>query len=98
MDTRMDSKLYPLPKLRVLPSTLPLERAVRIELEEGVPVLKATQYVQTQIEKLLQKERRGGLSSREKKELDRYEEVDDYLSWVNRVVRNLMQSQPSRKP
>jgi hypothetical protein len=89
--------IYPLPKLRVLPSSLPLERAVRIELVEGVPVLKASQVVQTQIEKLLEKERREELSASERKELDRYEEIDDYLSWVNRVVRNLMQSESSQK-
>ncbi|MDL1894837.1 hypothetical protein FBQ82_01055 [Anaerolineae bacterium CFX7] len=88
----MTANLYPLPKLRVLPSTLPLERAVRIELEDGVPVFKATRHVQARIEKLLEQERRGGLDSRERKELDRYEEVDDYLSWVNRVVRNLMKT------
>jgi hypothetical protein len=29
------------------------------------------------------------LTSEENEELDRYEEVDDYLSFVNRAIRNL---------
>ena len=90
--------IYPLPRLKSLPASLPLERAVRIELEEGVPVFKASEFVHTRIERLLQKERRAALSAKEREELDRYEEVDDYLSFVNRLIRNLMQSQGSEKP
>jgi|Deesub1362A_J573_1020465.scaffolds.fasta_scaffold09173_4 hypothetical protein len=94
MNAVMDTVvIHPLPRLRVLPATLPLEGAVRIELEEGVPVFRASSSVQACIEKLLLKERQVGLTPEEKEELDRYEEIDDYLSFVNRVIRNLIKSQ-----
>ena len=99
MDTEMSKvKIYPLPRLQALPSTLPPEKAVRIDLEEGVPVFKASEIVHARIERLLQKERRAVLSAKEREELDRYEEVDDYLSFVNRLIRNLMQPQGGEKP
>ena|SRR3989339_2222614 len=99
MDTEMSKvRIHPLPRLQALPSTLPLDKAVRIELEEGVPVFKASGIVHTRIERLLQKERRAALSAKEREELDRYEEVDDYLSFVNRLIRNLIQSQGGEKP
>jgi len=31
-----------LPRLKALPESLPLERAVRIELQEGVPIFRAS--------------------------------------------------------
>ena len=34
--------MHPLPQLRSLPAMLPLEGAVRIELEEGVSVFRAS--------------------------------------------------------
>lgn len=86
----------PLPRLQSLPASLPLERAVRIELEEGVPVFKASRLIQDRIEELLLKQRASRLRVEEEKDLDRYEEIDDYLSFVNRVVRNLMQSEKYR--
>jgi hypothetical protein len=39
---------------------------------------------------LLQREKEGLLTAEEKSELDSYEEIDDYLSFINRVARNLM--------
>jgi hypothetical protein len=33
------------------------------------------------------------LSPEETDELNRYEEIDDYLSFLNRIVRNLSQDQ-----
>jgi len=89
--------IRPLPRLRALPATLPLEGAVRIELEEGVPVFRASNSIQTRIEGLLLKERDVGLTAEEKRELDRYEEIDDFLSFINRMVRNLVQSQPVKE-
>jgi len=83
----------PLPKLHTLPATLPVEGAVRIELEEGVPIFKASKRVQERIEALLAKNREIGLAAREEEELDLYEEIDDYLSFLNRTVRNLIQAQ-----
>ena len=80
-----------LPKLRNLPTTLPLDGAVRIELQQGVPIFKASTQVQERIEELLQQQQTRPLTSVEEAELDQYEEVDDYLSFVNRVIRNLFQ-------
>jgi phosphoglycerate-specific signal transduction histidine kinase len=85
-----------LPQLRILPRTLPLDNAVRIELEEGVPVFHASSAVQARIETLLDKQRSSRLSTNEDQELDLYEEVDDYLSFVNRAIRNLLQSESNQ--
>jgi hypothetical protein len=85
--------IYPLPRLRSLPATLPVEGAVRIELEEGVPIFRASDTVQARIEALLLKQRASRLSAEEEQELDRYEEIDDYLSFLNRVVRDLLHTQ-----
>jgi len=91
-----ETLVYPLPRLQNLPASLPLERAVRIELEEGLPVFKASRLIQDRIEELLFKQHNSQLRTEEEKELDRYEEIDDYLSFVNRVVRNLIQSEKYR--
>ena len=80
-----------LPKLHSLPTTLPLEGAVRIELEEGVPIFRASESVQARIEILLEKQQKLLLSQQEAHELDAYEEIDDYLSLLNRLVRDLPQ-------
>jgi hypothetical protein len=84
----------PLPqKLSYLPATLPVEGAIRIDLEEGVPIFRASSVVQTRIETLLFKQQTSQLNLEEEQELDRYEEIDDYLSFLNRVVRNLFHDQ-----
>jgi hypothetical protein len=86
-------KISPLTNLRSLPQNLPLEGAVRMELVEGVPIFRATSIVQTRIEVLIAKQQDTVLSLEEEEELDCYEEVDDYLSFVNRMVRNTSCSQ-----
>ena len=86
------------PKLRSLPASLPMEGAVRIELEEGVPVFRASQVVQARVESLLSKQQSSQLTTEEEQELDRYEEIDDYLSFLNRTVRDLFQSQNQQAP
>ncbi len=75
-------------KLSHLPNSLPLDGAVRIELVEGVPIFRASSLVQGQIEALLIKQKESALTSEEETELDEYEELDDYLSLVNRMIRN----------
>ncbi|MCG6136704.1 MAG: hypothetical protein MET45_19035 [Nostoc sp. LLA-1] len=75
-------------KLSNLPNSLPLDGAVRIELVEGVPIFRASSLVQGRIEVLLIKQKESGLTSEEETELDEYEELDDYLSLVNRIIRN----------
>ncbi len=80
-----------LPNLRELPSSLPLEGAVRLELEEGIPIFRASLLVQDRIEQLLLKQKDSSLSNDEERELDSYEEIDDYLGFVNRTIRNTIQ-------
>jgi hypothetical protein len=77
-----------LPKLRSFPQNLPLEGAVRMELVEGVPIFRAANIVQNRIETLLAKQQDETLNPAEEEELDCYEDIDDYLSFVNRMVRN----------
>jgi uncharacterized protein YnzC (UPF0291/DUF896 family) len=49
--------------------------------------------VQKRIATLLRKQQESKLSAEETEELKGYEEIDDYLSFLNRVVRNLLQGQ-----
>ncbi len=74
--------------LHYLPENLPLDNAVRIELVEGIPIFRASTEVQQRIETLIYRQQDYTLTVEEEKELDRYEELDDYLSLVNRIVRN----------
>jgi hypothetical protein len=74
--------------LNSLPQTLPRENAVKLELEQGVIIFRASSTVQVRIEELLEKEKTVSLSSEEIQELNAYEEIDDYLSHVNRLIRN----------
>ena len=78
-----------LPKLRSFPESLPLDGAIGIEFVEGVPIFRASSVVQTRLEMLLAKQQDDTLSPAEVEELDCYEEIDDYLSFVNRTVRNM---------
>jgi len=78
-----------LPKLENLRDTLPIEGAVRIELVEGIPIFKASTAVKNRIQELLDKQQTLPLNPDEEQELNLYEEIDDYLSFVNRTVRNL---------
>jgi len=80
-------------ELAGLPVSMPPEGAVRIELVEGVPLFRASTVVQNRIERLLTKQQKRKLDAEETKELDLYEEVDDYLSFLNRLVRNLISKQ-----
>ena len=82
------------PQLQTFPDSLPVEGAVNIVVEEGIPIFRASQIVQQRIESLLDKQADDGLSPEEVAELDRYEEIDDYLSFVNRTIRNLYLNQP----
>jgi hypothetical protein len=83
-----------LPKLRSFPKNLPLEGAIGIELVEGIPIFRAASIVQNRIEALLAKQQDDTLNSEEEEELNCYEDIDDYLSFVNRMVRNASFPQP----
>lgn len=82
-----------LPKLENLRDTLPIEGAVRIELVEGIPIFKASTAVKNRIQELLDKQQTLPLNPDEEQELNLYEEIDDYLSFFNRTVRNLFLGQ-----
>ena len=86
-----------LPQLTQLPRTLPLDNAVRLELVDGILIFRAASTVQDRIELLLDKQRESQLTRRENQELDLYEEIDDYLSFVNRTIRNHHLSQNESK-
>ena len=79
-----------LPELKSLPNVLPTEEAVRIELEEGIPIFRASDKLQPRIEELLFRQQETPLAREEVEELDSYEGIDAYLSFVNRTVRNLV--------
>jgi hypothetical protein len=78
-----------LAKLSEVPLGANLETSVRIELVEGVPIFRASAAIQNRIEELLDKQQTEGLSEEEGKEIDFYAEMDDYLSLVNRTMRNM---------
>jgi len=83
----------PVPILRALPGSLPRDGAIELELERGVLVFRVSAAVQEQIEALLRKQHTAPLTAVESEELQQYEEIDDYLSFLNRLIRNLAQTQ-----
>jgi hypothetical protein len=81
---------YSLPKLGELPVSMPGDGAISLTMQEGAPVFRASNRVRRRIQALLDKEKEEGLTMAETEELDRYEAVDDYLSHLNRLARNLL--------
>lgn len=71
----------------------PIDNAVGLDVRDGVPVLRASNSVQARIEALLQKQETQQLSVTESQELDVYVELDDLLSLLNRMTRNLLLNQ-----
>lgn len=76
------------PIFKNLPSSVPVEGAVSLALEGGIPIFRASQGVQSRIEALLQKQGDTELTPDEIAEVDCYAEIDDYLSFVNRTIMN----------
>ncbi len=81
------------PLLQSLPVSLPREGAIALELEQGVLIFRVASSVQARIESLLDKQREVLLTADEEQELQQYEDVDDYLSFLNRLIRNLSMAQ-----
>jgi hypothetical protein len=81
------------PKRKLLPKHFPTEGSVKIDLQDDIPVFRASMAVQSRIQDLLSKQEDIALNSEEELELDCYEEMDDYLSFISRTVRNLYLSQ-----
>jgi len=84
---------FPVTRLHLFPTSLSAEGAIGIELQEGIPILRASPAVQERIEMLLHKQQEGALSEREHEELESYEEIDDYLSFLNRISRNYVEAE-----
>ena len=74
--------------LESLPLSLPRENAVELVLEQGVIIFRASSFVQNHIEEMVDRQKSGFLTPQEESELDAFEEIDDYLSHVNRLIRN----------
>jgi hypothetical protein len=62
--------------------------AVSVENVEGALVLRASQKLQEQFEDLLAKHKTGFLSPEESEQYDAICELDDALSWINRLARS----------
>lgn len=75
-------------ELQTLIAALPLEHGARLDLSDGVPIFRAPHEMQARIEDLLLAQQEGPLGEEEKQELERYESLDDFLSLVNRLIRN----------
>ena len=73
------------PKLHSLPVSLPRGNAVEIDVEEGVLIFRVLKSPRKKLE-LLDKQKSLELDEAEETELDRYEEIDDYLSFLNRLT------------
>jgi len=82
-----------IPRLHSLPVSLPRGNAVEIELEAGVMIFRASEIAQGRIEDLLLKQKESRIDEAEETELQQYEKIDDYLSFLNRLTRNLAQIQ-----
>ena len=72
----------------LLAQNLPLDGAIAIELQDGIMIFRASHHLQKRIESLLDKQEAVPLTEVETQELDSYAEIDDYLSFVNRMIRN----------
>jgi len=75
-----------LPQLDRLPDRFTLDAVIGLELIEGIPLFRASNTIRDRIQTLLDQPE---LQASEEAELDDYEILDDYLSWVNRIMRNL---------
>ena len=74
--------------ITALPQNLPLDGAIAIALQDNVVIFRASTNIQQRIENLLDKRQETPLTATEEQELDDYEAIDDYLSFVNRMIRN----------
>jgi hypothetical protein len=83
--------------ITTLPKNLPLDGAIAITLQDGVMIFRASQNIQQRIENLLDKREETPLTEIEEQELDDFAAIDDYLSFVNQMIRNnfLMTSESS---
>jgi uncharacterized protein (DUF433 family) len=71
-----------------LSEDFPLDSAIEVKIEGGMPIMRASAPIQRRIEQLLEKRSEAELSEAEMNELAQYAELDDYFSLINRLVRN----------
>lgn len=69
-------------------ASLPLENAVELVLEQGSNHFQGFVSRSDQIAELLDRQGSGVITPHEESEFDAFEEIDDYLSHVNRLIRN----------
>jgi hypothetical protein len=75
-------------KLPHLPSSLPNEGSVRIELVNGLLIFSASIQTQERIKNLTAQQQASNLTSEEQTELDGYRELISYLNFVNETMKN----------
>lgn len=71
-----------------LPKAFLSDNAVQLEFEQGILIFRASKKIQERIAELLEKEKSSTLTPEEIEEFNAYGEIDDYLSHVNRLIRN----------
>lgn len=81
-----------IPKLKNGVKKLINDQSVNLKIEQSVVIFRASKEMQTRIEDLLEKVNADSLTAAEEKELKTYQELDDYLSHVNRLIRNSSQN------
>ena len=74
--------------ITTLPKNIPLDGVIAIALQDGVMIFRASQNIQERIENLLDKRAETPLTEIEEQELNDFAAIDDYLSFVNRMIRN----------
>lgn len=75
-------------KLPHLPSSLPSEGSVHIELVNGLLIFSASIQTQERIQTLIAQQQASNLTSQEQTELDGYREFISYLNLVNETMKN----------
>ncbi len=76
--------ISPVPTLRHLPASLPLDGAVRLELQDGVPVLRASTAVRRRMTTLLRKQKHGTLPPSKMTELHDYPDHQDFRAAITK--------------
>lgn len=69
-------------QLRLLP-----DGAISVESEEGSLVLRASEKTQSRYEELMKRQNAGTITEAERDEYSAICQLDDALSWLNRLAR-----------
>ncbi len=85
-DTSIPDVSHPAPQVGSWIRSLP-DGAVSVAAEGNSLVLRASHGLQQQYESLLERRKEGTLTSDEQREFDAICELDEALSWLNRLAR-----------